>query len=148
MGTTGFAPVIGVSIAPGVLTTFVSGALTLAQPVKISTPIKLMRHAMIFSTSGQTGIDPKGHGFTCIMSNLFLKCIGFNGTPSTNNFAALAKGVHCDGRFHGSPVGHCVSLRFAWQQFNRQFTRHGPSQLELAAISFNWAYFGGHLGTI
>jgi hypothetical protein len=148
MGTTGVVPVEVVSMAPGVLTTFVSGALTLAQPVKISTPIKLMRHAMSLSTSGQTGIGLKAHDFTCIMSNLILKCIGFNGTPSTNNFAVLAKGVHCDGRFHGSPVGHCVSLRFAWQQFNRQFTRHGPSQLELAAISFNWAYFGGHLGTI
>jgi hypothetical protein len=60
----------------------------------------------------------------------------------------MAKGVHCDGRFHGSPVGHCVGLLFAWQQFNRQFTRHGPSQLELAAISLNWSYFGGHLGAI
>jgi hypothetical protein len=77
-----------------------------------------------------------------------LKCIGFNGTPSTNNFAKMAKGVHCDGRLDGSPVGHCVSLRFAWQQFNRQFSRHGSSQLELAAISFNWPYFGGHLGAI
>jgi len=82
------------------------------------------------------------------MSNLILKCIGLNGTPSTNDFAALAKGVHCDGRLDGSPVGHCVCLRFAWQQFNRHFTRHGPSELELAAISFNGPYFGGHLGTI
>jgi len=148
MGTTGVVPVEVVSMAPGVLTTFASGALTLAQPVKTSTPIKLMRLAMSLRTSGQTGIGPEAHDFTCIMSNLILKYIGFNGTPSTNNFAALAKVVHCDGRLHGSPVGHCVSLRFAWQQFNRQFTRHGPSQLELAAISFKWPYFGGHLGTI
>jgi len=82
------------------------------------------------------------------MLNLILNGSACHGTPSTNDFAALAKGVHCDGRFHGSPVGHCVGLRFAWQQFNRQFTRHGPSQLELAAISFNWPYFVGYLGTI
>jgi hypothetical protein len=81
MGSAGFAAATGVSMATGVLTTFVSGGLTLAQPVNTSTPIKLKRHTLILSKSCQTRFDPKGHDFTCIMLNLLLKKFGFNGTP-------------------------------------------------------------------
>jgi hypothetical protein len=51
---------VGVSIAMGVLTTGVSGALTLAQPDKTRTPI-----------------DPSSHDFTCIMLNLIFEIFWF-----------------------------------------------------------------------
>jgi hypothetical protein len=53
-------PAVGVSIAMGVLTTGVSGALTLAQPDKTRTPI-----------------DPSSHDFTCIMLNLIFEIFWF-----------------------------------------------------------------------
>ena len=74
--------------------------------------------------------------------------MGFHGTPSTNHPQALACGVHCDGRFVGGLVGHCVSLCCACQQFKRQFTAHGSSQSEFDAISFNWPHFAWHPLTV
>jgi len=80
------------------------------------------------------------------MFYLILNGLARYGPTSTNHPKALANGIHCSGRIHGSPVSAFISLCFTRQQFKRHFTSHGSSQPELNAISFYWPHFDWHPG--
>jgi hypothetical protein len=71
----GPAPDEGVSITPGSFKTCESGALTLAQPDKISMLSKLNWHKLNLKARSPSRLALMGHDFTCIMLNLNKKTL-------------------------------------------------------------------------